>query len=70
MEQVWAENRVTVEGFILQERAHDGSDDSRPGERICLPNAKRFKTGVERWLDRQLTGQALLALPGSPGLAL
>jgi hypothetical protein len=27
-------------------------------ERICLPNAMRFKTGVARWLDRHLTSCA------------
>lgn len=35
LEQVWAENRFTVEGSILHERAHDGPDESRPGVRIA-----------------------------------
>ena len=35
LEQVWAENRLTVEGTILHERAHDGPDESRPGVRIA-----------------------------------
>ncbi len=34
LEQVWAENRLTAEGRVLHERAHDGPDESRPGIRI------------------------------------
>lgn len=34
LEQVWAENRFTAEGRVLHERAHEGSDESRPGVRI------------------------------------
>jgi len=34
LEQAWAENRFTVEGNLLHERAHDGPDESRPGVRI------------------------------------
>ena len=34
VERLWAENRLTVEGGQLHERAHDGPDESRPGVRI------------------------------------
>ena len=34
LEQAWAENRFTVEGSVLHERAHDGPDETRPGVRI------------------------------------
>lgn len=34
LEQVWAENRLTAEGRILHERAHDGPSETRPGIRI------------------------------------
>ena len=34
LEQVWAENRLTAEGRVLHERAHEGADETRPGVRI------------------------------------
>ena len=33
LEQVWAENRLTAEGRVLHERAHEGGDENRPGVR-------------------------------------
>ncbi len=35
IERVWAENRLTVEGQLLHEKAHDGRAESRPGVRIA-----------------------------------
>ena len=35
IEQVWAENRLTAEGRVLHERAHDGGAESRPGLRMA-----------------------------------
>jgi len=34
LDQEWSENRFTAEGRVLHDRAHDGSDESRPGIRI------------------------------------
>ncbi|EGV28565.1 CRISPR-associated protein Cas4 [Thiorhodococcus drewsii AZ1] len=34
LEQVWEENRLTAEGAILHERAHDGPDEHRAGVHI------------------------------------
>ena len=34
LEGLWEENRLTAEGRILHERAHDGDSESRPGLRI------------------------------------
>lgn len=33
-EQLWAENRLTTEGRILHNKAHDGPDETRDGVRI------------------------------------
>src|SRR5580658_4070222 len=35
IEQVWAENRLTAQGRVLHERAHEGGGESRPGLRIA-----------------------------------
>ena len=35
IEQVWAENRLTAEGRVLHERAHEGGGESRPGLRVA-----------------------------------
>ena len=35
LEQEWAENRLTAEGRVLHDRAHDGPPESRPGIRIA-----------------------------------
>src|SRR5947208_16474131 len=35
IEQQWAENRLTAEGRVLHERAHEPGDESRGGVRIC-----------------------------------
>jgi len=35
IEQVWAENRLTVEGKNLHERVHEQSSENRPGIRIA-----------------------------------
>jgi CRISPR-associated exonuclease Cas4 len=51
VEQVWADNRLTVEGNLLHQKAHDGPDESRPGVRIVR--------GLElRSLRLGLTGRA------------
>ncbi len=51
LEQAWAENRFTVEGNLLHEKAHDGPDESRPGVRITR--------GLPLRSERlQLSGQA------------
>jgi len=34
IDQVWTENRFTAEGRAMNDRAHDGPDESRPGVRI------------------------------------
>ncbi len=34
VEGLWAENRLTVEGRHLHEKAHEGPDETRPGVRI------------------------------------
>jgi CRISPR-associated exonuclease Cas4 len=35
VEQVWEENQFTANGRVFHERAHDGSDESRPGMKIA-----------------------------------
>ena len=35
IEQVWAENRLTAQGRVLHERAHEGGGESRPGLRVA-----------------------------------
>ncbi len=52
LEQVWAENKFTVEGNQMHARAHDGPDESRPGVRITrgLPVASR-KLGLSGQCD-------------------
>ena len=35
IEQVWAENRLTAQGSVLHERAHEGGGESRPGLRVA-----------------------------------
>jgi CRISPR-associated exonuclease Cas4 len=35
IEQQWAENRLTAEGRVLHERAHEGGGETRPGIRIA-----------------------------------
>jgi CRISPR-associated exonuclease Cas4 len=35
IEQIWSENRLTAEGRVLHERAHDAGSESRPGIRIA-----------------------------------
>ena len=35
LERVWAENRLTVEGRVLHENAHDGPDETRGGVHIA-----------------------------------
>src|SRR5947207_15022081 len=35
IEQQWAENRLTAEGRVLHERAHEPGDESRSGVRMC-----------------------------------
>jgi CRISPR-associated exonuclease Cas4 len=34
LEQEWHENRLTAEGRVMHQKAHDGPDESRPGIRI------------------------------------
>ncbi len=51
LERLWAENRFTVEGNVMHERAHDGPDETRPGVRIT----RGLPIRCERL---QLTGQA------------
>ena len=34
IEQVWAENEFTVEGNVMHEKAHEGSDETKAGVRI------------------------------------
>jgi CRISPR-associated exonuclease Cas4 len=35
IEQVWAENRLTAQGRVLHERAHESGGESRPGLRVA-----------------------------------
>jgi CRISPR-associated exonuclease Cas4 len=35
IEQIWSENRLTAEGRVLHEHAHDAGSESRPGIRIA-----------------------------------
>jgi hypothetical protein len=35
IEQVWSENRLTAEGCVLHERAHEGGAESLPGLRVA-----------------------------------
>ena len=35
IEQAWAENRLTAEGRVLHERAHESGGESRPGLRVA-----------------------------------
>lgn len=41
LESQWAENRLTIEGRHVHERAHDGPAESRPGVRIARGLALR-----------------------------
>lgn len=50
LEQAWSENQFTAEGRRLHERAHNGTDESRPGIRITRGMAVRS-------LNHDLTGQ-------------
>lgn len=52
LEQVWAENRLTAEGRVLHERAHDGSNETRPGVRITrgLP-VRSLRLGITGQCD-------------------
>ena len=50
LEGQWAENRLTAEGRVLHERAHEGSTDSRPGLLIA-------RGLVIRSLRHGITGQ-------------
>ena len=52
VEQVWAENRLTAEGRVLHERAHDGPDETRPGVRITrgLP-VRSLRLGITGQCD-------------------
>jgi CRISPR-associated exonuclease Cas4 len=35
IEQLWAENRLTAEGRVLHDRAHEAGSESRPGLRVA-----------------------------------
>lgn len=35
VEGLWAENRLTIEGRVLHDKAHDGRSETRPGVRIA-----------------------------------
>src|SRR5216683_5044670 len=35
IEQIWAENRLTAEGRVLHDRAHEAGSETRPGLRIA-----------------------------------
>lgn len=71
IEQSWAENRLTAQGRVLHNRAHDGPPESRPGLRIA--RGLRLRS-----LRLGLSGQADvvefypapdgIALPGETGL--
>jgi CRISPR-associated exonuclease Cas4 len=51
IEQQWEENRLTVEGRIIHERAHESGSESRPGVRTAR--------GLRLWsLRLGLSGQA------------
>jgi CRISPR-associated exonuclease Cas4 len=47
IERAWSENRLTVEGRHLHEKAHDGPDELRPGVRVTrgLP-LRSFALGI------------------------
>ncbi|MFN3166960.1 MAG: CRISPR-associated protein Cas4 [Phycisphaeraceae bacterium] len=52
-ERLWAENRLTVEGRLLHDKAHDASrDESRPGVRIARGLALRsLRWGLAGYAD-------------------
>ncbi|MGO4883595.1 MAG: CRISPR-associated protein Cas4 [Bryobacteraceae bacterium] len=65
IEQVWAENRLTAQGRVLHERAHEGGGESRPGLRIA--RGLRLRS-----LRLGLSGQADVVefRPAAEGVAL
>lgn len=47
IEQAWAENRLTAEGRVMHERAHDGSSESRGSVRIARGlRIRSFRLGL------------------------
>lgn len=52
IEGLWVENRLTVEGRHLHDKAHDGPDEVRPGVRITRGLALRsFRLGLSGKAD-------------------
>jgi len=52
IEGIWADNRFTVEGRVIHERAHSGEVETRPGVLIrrSLP-VRSFRLGISGQLD-------------------
>ena len=67
IERLWAENRLTVEGRHLHDKAHAGRGESRPGVRIARGLALRSLTlglfGVADVVEFHRTGSGETALP-------
>src|ERR1039458_1818468 len=70
IEQVWAENRLTAEGRVLHDRAHEAGSESRPGLRIARGlRLRSLRLGISGQADVVEFRAAPngVALPGEDG---
>jgi CRISPR-associated exonuclease Cas4 len=71
IEQVWSENRLTAEGRVLHDRAHEAGSESRPGLRIArglrLRSLRLGISGQADVVEFRATPNGV-ALPGEDGL--
>ncbi len=69
-EQLWAENRLTAEGRVMHDKAHDGPDETRDGIRIVRGLRLRCeRLGLHGVADvvefhRQRDGHGSATIPG------
>lgn len=71
LEQIWEENRLTAEGRVLHEKAHEGGVEKRPGIRISRGlRIHSFRHGLSGEADvvEFRPAQDGVALPGTDGL--
>ncbi len=71
IERVWEENRLTAEGRVLHERAHDAGSESRPGVRtsrgLRLRSLRLGLLGQADVVEFHRSAEGV-ALPGAQGL--
>jgi CRISPR-associated exonuclease Cas4 len=74
IEMAWSENRLTAEGRVLHEKAHDAGVENRPGIRITRGlRLRSLRLGLSGQADvvefqRSVPGGAGVALPDAVGL--